>query len=488
MCRVRLRAAAVAAGCATFAVVLAGAAAAAAVPVVGTVEVTITDSGLRLSRSSVPAGTVAFRVTNRGVRPHDLVVTASARTRVLPPGKTETITVALAAARVYVLRSTPGGSARAARLRTVAPVEPVAGNGVQATLVAALGAPLTFAVSPPGDTARLVVLRQDGLILLLRNGVVQPTPFLDLRSLVKADGEKGLLGLAFAPDYRTSGLFYVYYNDVDGNVNVVEYRRSRASADTADPRSARRLIYLVKPAADHNGGMMQFGPDGDLYIGVGDGGADPPTIPIGIYGQTLDDLFGSILRIDPRHGDPYAIPAGNPFRDTPGARPEIVAYGLRNPWRFWIDAQTDTMWIGDVGQESQEEIDRLPLDQLGANFGWPCKEGTITPPAVQQPVGCATAELTPPVYAYPHSPTRCSVIAGVVARDPRLTAHTGRFLWADLCDQHVYATDPSAPLAPSTLDLAPIEAPTSFGVDARNRIYVTTANGDLYRLDPAGTG
>jgi glucose/arabinose dehydrogenase len=359
---------------------------------------------------------------------------------------------------------------------------------VTLTPVAAVHQPLTFAVSPPGDASRLMLLEQDGLILLLRNGVVQRTPFLDLRSLVRADGEKGLLSLAFAPDYATSGLFYVYYNDVDGNVNLVEYRRSATSQDVADPHSARTLVHLIKPTADHNGGMMQFGPDGDLYVAVGDGGADPPTVPIGIYGQTLGDLFGSILRIDPRHGDPYAIPPGNPFASAPGARPEIVAYGLRNPWRFWIDAPTDTMWIGDVGQESQEEIDQLPLDALGANFGWPCEEGTIVPPAVDRPASCATATLTPPVYAYPHSSTRCSVISGPVVRDPRLPTLAGLVLWTDLCDQHVYALDPAAPQSPRTLDLPPVQAPTSFGVDARKRVYVVTAGGELYRLDPAEAG
>ena len=178
---------------------------------------------------------------------------------------------------------------------------------------------------------------------------------------------------------------------------------------------------------------MQFGPDGYLYIAVGDGGANPPSIPIGVYGQTLDDLLGSILRIDPRAGDPYSIPADNPFASTPAARPEIAAYGLRNPWRFWIDAQTNTMLIGDVGEGSREEIDRLPLSNLGLNFGWPCKEGTITPD-VLIPTSCSTAKLTAPLYEYSHSETRCSITGGVVSRDPRLPTLNGLYLWSDLCD------------------------------------------------------
>jgi glucose/arabinose dehydrogenase len=255
-------------------------------------------------------------------------------------------------------------------------------------------------------------------------------------------------------------------------------------ADRADP-AGRELLRIVKPTADHNGGMMQFGPDGDLYIAVGDGGANPPSIRVGAYGQTLDDLLGSILRIDPRHGDPYTIPAGNPFATTAGARPEIVAYGLRNPWRFWIDPQTDAMLIGDVGEGSREEIDRLPLDRLGLNFGWPCKEGTVTPPKVTIPPSCATAALTPPLYQYPHSSTRCSITGGFVARDPRLPVLNGLYLWSDLCDDELYAIDPSAAeVVARPLGLG-LEQPTSFGTDALGRVYVVTAGGGVYRIDPA---
>jgi glucose/arabinose dehydrogenase len=142
------------------------------------------------------------------------------------------------------------------------------------------------------------------------------------------------------------------------------------------------VLAITKETADHNGGMMQFGPDGYLYVSVGDGGADPPRVPVGRYGQTLGDLLGTILRIDPRGAAPYAVPPGNPFVAMESARPEIVAYGLRNPWRFWIDPATSAMLIGDVGEGAREEIDRLPLDRLGANFGWPCKEGSVVPPKV----------------------------------------------------------------------------------------------------------
>ena len=244
------------------------------------------------------------------------------------------------------------------------------------------------------------------------------------------------------------------------------------------------LLALVKPTADHNGGMMQFGPDGYLYIAIGDGGANPPTIPVGVTGQTLDDLFGSILRIDPRHGSPYAIPPGNPFVSVAGARPEIVAYGLRNPWRFWIDAKTNQMLIGDVGEGTREEIDRLPLGQLGLDFGWPCKEGNATPPEVSLPTACKSATLTPPLWQYPHSATRCSITGGVVSHDPRLPGLDGLYLWSDYCDGQVYALDPGA-ARPVEIPLRIRTAqPTSFGTDAAGRAYLTTAGGSLFRIDP----
>jgi glucose/arabinose dehydrogenase len=464
-----------------------------------TVNVSLVDFRIRLSRASVPFGTVVFHVTNRGATVHDLVFPGRGRTRLLRPRQQQTIVVRFAKKGAYAYRcSVPGhaalGMKGVLRVGKVAPpatqptttTAPSASDDLKLTPVGDGFGPVTDVTAPPGDQDRLLVVQQDGLVVLLRDGVRQAAPFLDLRGLTRADGEKGLLSLAFAPDYATSGLLYVDYNDLVGNLHVVEYRRSAASADTVDPASARELLVIDKPTADHNGGMLQFGPDGDLYISVGDGGAGPG-IPVGIYGQTLDDLLGDILRIDPRHGDPYAIPAGNPLVGTPSARPEIVAYGLRNPWRFWIDPQTNAMLIGDVGEGTREEIDRLPLDDLGLNFGWPCLEGTTTPPAsIPKPASCATATLTPPLFEYAHSQTRCSIIGGPVAHDPRLPGLDGLFLWTDLCDDELYAIDPAQP-RPSEIDLKlGVAQPTSFGTDALGRIYVTTLDGKLYRLDPAG--
>ena len=482
-----------------------GSATAAPRPKPKPVAVTLVDFRFRLSRTVVAPGRTVFNVVNRGAVAHDLVFAKGGRTRVLRPGGRQTITVTFSKSGVYRFYcSIPGHRALGMQgtLRVGPGKAPVqqpkppsasagggsstqgAAGGVELTPVATgLGA-LTDVSAPPGDAARLMIVQQDGLVLLARDGVLQDRPFLDLRDLVRAEGEKGLLSIAFAPDYATSGLFYVYFTDRNGDVRVVEFRRSADDADVADP-DGRELLRIIEPTADHNGGMMQFGPDGYLYVAVGDGGADPPSIPVGAYGQTLDDLLGSILRIDPRAGDPYAIPAGNPFVSTPDARPEIVAYGLRNPWRFWIDEQTGTMLIGDVGESSREEIDRLPLDHLGLDFGWPCKEGSITPD-VLRPASCATATLTPPIYEYPHSSTRCSITGGVVARDPRLPALDGLYLWSDLCDGRLITIDPSAqPIAERPLGVT-VPQPTSFGTDGLGRIHVTSAEGGVYRLDPTG--
>jgi hypothetical protein len=355
------------------------------------------------------------------------------------------------------------------------------------TLVLSKLPPLTFAVSPPGDTHRLMVVEQSGLVLLLKDGQLAAQPFADLRSVVTDNGEQGLLSIAFAPDYATSGLLYAYYNNRNGNIRVVELHRSASNPDVIDS-SRRRILAITKSTADHNGGMMQFGPDGDLYVAIGDGGADPPAIPVGITGQTLDDLFGSIIRIDPRSGSPYAIPAGNPFATTPGVRPEIVAYGFRNPWRFWIDAATNTMLIGDVGEGSREEIDALPLDHLGLDFGWPCKEGDVVPPNVTLPAVCQTATLTPPIYDYPHSSTRCAVVGGVVDRDPATKGLDGLYLWSDLCGGEVYGlTEQGGKAAILPLGVSAVQ-PSSFGTDALGRVYVATGTGNLYRLGVTAAG
>ena len=451
--------------------------------------VTLSGSAVSLSRPSVPVGSLRLTVRNTSSSRRDLTIVGKSRVALVRPGRSVTISLRFTSPQTKVLRSTPvtgvRGRTLTARLVVTSPTATLKLPKVKLTLVQGKTDALTFVAGPPDDPSRLMVVHQDGLVALIKDGVPQQNPYLDLRPFVTGEGEKGLLSIAFAPDYQASRLVYAFFNNRDGNIRIFEYRGSASRPDQVDPTQRRLLLALVKPTADHNGGMLQFGPDGYLYVSIGDGGANPPEIPVGVSGQRLTDLFGSILRIDPRNENPYAIPAGNPFASLAGARPEIVAYGLRNPWRFWIDAKTNQMLIGDVGEGGREEINRLPLDKLGLNFGWPCKEGTTIPPKVAVPASCATATLTPPLLQYPHSNTRCSITGGIVARDPRLTSLNGLYLWSDFCDGTVYVTDPTA-ARPSESSLnAEVAKPTSFGTDAKGRIYITAATGALYRIDPA---
>ena len=291
--------------------------------------------------------------------------------------------------------------------------------------------------------------------------------------------------MAFAPDYSQSGLFYVYFTSRVGNgdVNVVEFRRIEANPSLADSDSGRLVLEIVKPWENHNGGMMQFGPDGYLYVSVGDGDSGVLHEP-GAFAQTVDDLLGNILRIDPRQSgdEPYTVPPGNPFVGAPGARPEIWAYGLRNPWRFWIDPVTGDMYVGDVGLGAREEIDYVAGGRGGGeNFGWPCFEGGLpfdTAATCTSPV--------PPLLEYDHSGGECGVIAGLVLRDPRLPALDGSFLYADLCGGELRTLRAAAGALVETEDVGiKVQAPDSFGQDALRRVYVATLDGAVYRIDPA---
>jgi len=293
--------------------------------------------------------------------------------------------------------------------------------------------------------------------------------------------EPGLLSIAFAPDYAASGLFYAFYNTTAGNgdIRISEFRRHLTDPDLADPYSERILLTIPKPWENHNGGMLQFGPDGFLYASVGDGDSgilNPP----GFFAQRRDDLLGDILRIDPRAGDPYAVPADNPFVDLSGVRPEIWAYGLRNPWRFWIDPETGSMFIGDAGNERREEIDLAARGRTGLNFGWPCFEGSLP---FDPAASCDGA--VPPLLDYPRQDGACAVIGGVVARDARIPALSGRYLYGDFCSGKItaIAVENDQVSASGELGLVVPEL-TSFGVDALARVYVMSLEGDVYRVDP----
>jgi glucose/arabinose dehydrogenase len=463
-----------------------------------TVRVTALDFHFVLSRRQVPAGVVRFVVTNRGSVDHDFAI-GHAKTRLLRHGQQQTIVVRFARAARVAYRCTVAGHAALGMKGTLtvgrptvpppppppATTAPPQHTGLTLTPVGTFDRP-DFVTSPPGDSTRLFVVEQGGVIRVIDNGTLEPTPFLDISDEVQSANETGLLGLAFAPDYAESGLFYVFFNRHEGNGNLYleEYHRSASDPDQADPYSARVVLEIVKPWENHNAGMLQFGPDGYLYVAVGDGDSGVLNPP-GAFAQTLDDLLGNILRIDPRQqGDePYTVPESNPFVGVAGDRPEIWAYGLRNPWRFWVDSKTGDLYLGDVGEGTREEIDYEPAGKGGFDFGWPCLEGTVPfDPTASCPGAVA------PIYDYNHNTNLCAVIGGVVLHDPRLPSLDGSFLYSDLCGGEIRAlrVDGGAVTENDDLNLN-VPGADSFGMDALGRAYVVSVNGPVYRIDPAPT-
>jgi hypothetical protein len=460
-----------------------------------TVRVELRDFSLELSRRAVPVGsTVRFVVRNRGRSPHDFAI-AGKRTRLLRRGQTQTISVRFRAKGRYRFQCTVPGHALLGMKGTFAvnaqpqapPLAPppatVSGTAVL-TRIGTFERPVHVA-APAGDADRVFVVEQTGAVRVVRGGEILQTPFLDLTGQVKLSSEPGLLSIAFAPDYETSGLFYVFYNTLAGNgdIRIAEYRRHATDPDVAEPYSERTLLTIPKPWENHNGGMLQFGPDGYLYASVGDGDSGVFVAP-GFYAQSRDELLGDILRIDPRGGDPYGVPADNPFVGTEGVRPEVWAYGLRNPWRFWIDSETGAMYVADPGEGRREEVDLVPRGSSGLNFGWPCFEGTLPFEAA------ATCEApVAPLLEIPRENGVCALIGGVVVRDARLPALTGRYLYGDFCTGKITAIATDAGGVSASDDLAlTVPRLSSFGVDGLGRIYVTSTEGGVYRLDPAPTG
>jgi glucose/arabinose dehydrogenase len=315
------------------------------------------------------------------------------------------------------------------------------------------------------------------------NGVVESTPFLDATALIAppdAAIEKGLLGLAFHPSFAQNGRFFVYYNAAQSNaLTLVELARTPGDPDTASATPVRTFFSVVDGVqTNHNGGMLAFGPDGYLYVGVGDGGGagDPND-----YGQDLTVKLGKILRIDV---DNYpAAPAGN----VTGGDPDIWDYGLRNPWRFSFDRCKGDLYIGDVGQNTVEEIDVEPKGQGRRNYGWSVMEGSICFKPNQLP-GCADPSLVPPTREYPHT-AGCSVNGGYVYRGSAIPALRGTYLYCDYCANHIWSFvwKDGAVVSAAELPVLGVEtlvAPSSFGEDASGELYVVDLGGVVYRLDP----
>jgi hypothetical protein len=360
------------------------------------------------------------------------------------------------------------------------PATTAARSGVALHRIGTFAAPV-YVAQPPGDAHRLFVVEQAGRIRVVRDGRVERGAFLDIRSQVRSGGEQGLLSMAFSPDYATSGRFYVDYTDLNGDSHVVEYRRR--TADRANPRSARQLLFQRQPEANHNGGLLLFGPDGLLYVGFGDGGGgDDQHGAIG-NAQSLGAWLGKILRIDPHasRGRPYTVPKDNPFAARRGARPEIYAWGLRNPWRFSFDRSTGDIAIGDVGQDHVEEVDfRKRGGARGVNFGWREWEGTRRENAT--PIVHGDVK---PVLQYTHDGGNCSITGGYVVRDPRLPALAGRYLYGDFCVGKVFSARlrPGHATAVHALGLT-VPSLSSFGQDDAGRVYLVSLAGPVYRLDP----
>lgn len=339
----------------------------------------------------------------------------------------------------------------------------------------------TYVAVAPGKRNFLFVVERRGRIQLLRNEVRTARPFLNIENIVLAGGEQGLLSVAFPPDYDSSGRFYVAFTNKRGNIEIDEFMRS-ANPRRADRRSRRRVLVIRHPdATNHNGGQLQFGPDGHLYISTGDGGN---VFPRGEAARDLKSLLGKILRINPRPGArrPYRIPRSNPFVGQPGRRNEIFAYGLRNPWRFSFDG--NRIAIGDVGQGQREEVNLLHRrDAAGANFGWPEYEGDLVfdedRPGPHPP--------TFPMFVYGHGGGHCAITGGYVVRDRNLPALLGRYLYSDYCTGEIRSFKPRVRLQQARGDRPTgIVLPllSSFGEGFGGKIYAAQISGKVWHLEP----
>jgi glucose/arabinose dehydrogenase len=340
-----------------------------------------------------------------------------------------------------------------------------------------------FIAAPPGDTTRLLVVERGGRILLRKHGVRQDSAFLNLTGLTGLGHEYGVYSIAFHPQYATNRRLFAYYVDNNGDTRVAEFRAD-VSFDHADPPPGREILAVAQSAtADLYGGEIAFGPDGMLYIalGDGDGGGDPLS-----RSQDSTSLLGKMLRLDIDSGDPYGVPPDNPYANRPGWRPEIWQLGLRNPWRWSFDRETGDLWIGDVGEAEWEEIDVLPSPLStggGQNYGWPRMEGDH---CYQPAVACQNASFVLPVWEYSHSPA-CAIMGGYVYRGSAFAALAGTYFYGDYCGGWVRTlrfnggtlVEPYPALASPLIN----DNPVSFGEDAAGEVYVAMASGRVYRIE-----
>jgi glucose/arabinose dehydrogenase len=351
---------------------------------------------------------------------------------------------------------------------------------VDLTLVPVAGG-LEFPVflTAPREDTRLFVVERGGRIRILRDGQALDTPFLDLSGEVSTVGEQGLLSLAFAPDYASSKRFLVSFTDPDGDLVIRSYLAS-SDPDVADAGSAIERLRVPHPSPTHYGGHLAFGPDGFLYVGLGDGGGPGS---ISSTGQDRSDLLGAMLRIDVSSAIGYSVPADNPFIDTVGARDELWSYGLRNPWRFSFDRATGDLYIGDVGEDKREEVDVGRTSDgrgRGLNFGWQVAEGLTCESGSE----CDRTGFTDPVIDYTHD-EGCAVTGGYVYRGRELPSLVGTYFYGDFCGKWVRSfrlANGTVTEATGRPTLATDGNITSFGEDANGELYVLTSSGTVYRI------
>ena len=403
---------------------------------------------------------------------------------------------------IYLVQITASDGRASSNLTLAVTVVDVASLSFRVRRIATAFDQPVFLTAVPDSSGRVFVLELGGRIRILTpaTGAIAALPFFDITGQISTDGERGLLGFAVAPDFNTSGVFYVYLTDPQGTIEVRRYRTLASDRNRADPASGDAILRIPHPRSNHNGGWIGFGGDALLYIGVGDGGGagDPDN-----NGQNPGTLLGKILRIDPARDDfpadptrDYAIPAGNPFASGGGAR-EVWAYGLRNPFRNSFDPATGNLWIGDVGQGAVEEIDLMRPGDGGANFGWPILEGTRTFR------GGSTAGLVPPVAQYEHGGSTLqgdSVTGGYVYTGP-VEALRGLYIFADFIEPNIWSvpvsrltvgsTLPSTEFTVRNFDFRPnaglFSNIVSFGVDQAQNLYILDFDGEIFVIEPAPT-
>ena len=441
-----------------------------------------TTGSLTVTIGGLPAG-VAGAATLSGPASYSKLLTTSTTLTDLAPGA-YTLSAASVVQGTGSLVPTP----------TTQPVQVTAGATASASVTYAATAPLALALqevasglsvpifltAPPGDS-RLFIIERAGRIRVVQNGSLLATPFLDISTLTTTSGERGLLSMAFHPQYASNGYFFLYYTNLAGDIVIERRQVSAGNANVADPLSALTIITIPHPTfSNHYGGLLSFGPDGYLYAGTGDGGSagDPPR-----NAQNTNVLLGKLLRLDVNASSvaqPYAIPPGNPF-STAGGRPEIWAYGLRNPWRYAFDVPAQLLYIADVGQANLEEVDVRPVGQAGNNYGWNIMEGT----QCFNSASCNQAGLVLPAHEYANNTANgCSITGGYVYRGTALPELAGHYLYSDYCSAWLksFTYSNGTASAVTNWNVTNVGNILSFGQDAQNELYMLSGTGKVYKV------